>query len=225
MICFFKFFLYKTIMAKQNRTRRDILEHLKTAGPQEASALGDALALTAMAVRQHLYDLQAEGMVEAQPAPRPVGRPAKIWHLTDAAGKHFPDAHQDLAVDLIEAVRNSLGEAALDTLIAERSDRQAAAYSARLSTKPDLGTRLEELATIRTEEGYMASVEATEDGFLFVENHCPICSAAASCTGICAMELQVFARSLGPGAEIERTDHILAGARRCAYRVTPASAD
>ena len=210
-------------MTKRNRTRRDILDHLKTAGPQEASALAEAFSLTAMAVRQHLYDLQAEGMVEAIPAPRPVGRPAKLWQLTGVADSHFPDAHADLAVDLIESIRNSLGEAALNTLIAERSDRQAAAYGARLAQKAQLGERLEELAAIRTEEGYMAAVEETDDGYLFIENHCPICSAEASCTGICAMELQVFARSLGPGAEIERTDHILAGARRCAYRVTPSS--
>ena len=37
----------------------------------------------------------------------------------------------------------------------------------------------------------------------------------------CRAELDVFREALGPGAEIERTEHILAGARRCAYRVTP----
>lgn len=208
-------------MAKRNRTRRDILDHLKTDGPQEAAALGDALSLTPMAIRQHLYDLQAEGMVETKPVRRPIGRPAKLWHLTESAAKHFPDAHAELAVDLIQAVYDSLGEAALNTLIAERSDRQADAYRARLSAFSGLEARLDALAAIRTEEGYMAKVEKTEEGYLLIENHCPICSAAASCTGICSMELQVFARSLGPGMEIERSDHILAGARRCAYRITP----
>lgn len=210
-------------MTRQNRTRTDILDVLKTDGPQEAASLGNMLSLTAMAVRQHLYDLQEEGMVEAVPQPRPIGRPAKLWQLTEAARKHFPDAHADLAVDLIEAVRNSLGEAALDTLIAERSERQVEAYTARLRQKEGFKERLQELTNLRTEEGYMAALEETEDGYLLIENHCPICSAAATCTGICAMELQVFARSLGPGAEIERTDHILAGARRCAYRITPAT--
>ena len=56
-------------------------------------------------------------------------------------------------------------------------------------------------------------------GYLLVENHCPICSAAAQCQGLCAAELAVFRAVLGPDVDVERTDHILAGARRCAYRV------
>ena len=70
----------------------------------------------------------------------------------------------------------------------------------------------------------MAAVEPDpEGGFLFIENHCPICAAAAACSGLCRAELELFRRTLGPDVTVERTDHILAGARRCAYRVRPAS--
>ncbi|MES2724598.1 MAG: MarR family transcriptional regulator, partial [Pseudomonadota bacterium] len=61
-------------------------------------------------------------------------------------------------------------------------------------------------------------------GFLLVENHCPICAAAAACQGFCRAELMVFRAVLGPGVHIERTDHILAGARRCAYRIKDGAA-
>jgi predicted ArsR family transcriptional regulator len=54
---------------------------------------------------------------------------------------------------------------------------------------------------------------------LLIENHCPICAAARACTNLCAGELRVFQQVLGPGVTVERIDHILAGARRCAYRV------
>jgi predicted ArsR family transcriptional regulator len=53
-----------------------------------------------------------------------------------------------------------------------------------------------------------------------VENHCPICVAAAACTNLCAGELHVFQAVLGEDVAVERTDHILAGARRCAYRIS-----
>jgi hypothetical protein len=78
---------------------------------------------------------------------------------------------------------------------------------------------------IRTEEGYMAEVQPDPEGaagtWLLVENHCPICHAAKACTKLCAQELTVFREVLGDAASVERTDHILAGARRCAYRVRP----
>ena len=83
-----------------------------------------------------------------------------------------------------------------------------------------LPARLKALAAQRSEEGYMAEVEKEGPGsYLLIENHCPVCSAAAACQGLCAMELEVFQEVLGPGVEVARTDHILAGARRCAYRV------
>jgi predicted ArsR family transcriptional regulator len=73
----------------------------------------------------------------------------------------------------------------------------------------------------------MAAVEAESGtgggGFLLVENHCPICAAARTCQGLCASELEVFRRVLGPDVTVERSDHILAGARRCAYRVSKVS--
>ncbi len=208
---------------KKPRTRRDILERLKIGGASDATALAEEMALTPMAVRQHLYELQAEGLVEAREEARPVGRPAKLWFLTGAAERFFPDAHADLAVGLIETVRNALGPAALDRLIAERSHQQIAFYRADLDRIETLEDKLKALMEIRTREGYMAALECSSEGFLFIENHCPICSAARACSGLCAMELQVFQAAIGPDAVVERTDHILAGARRCAYRVTPSS--
>jgi predicted ArsR family transcriptional regulator len=57
--------------------------------------------------------------------------------------------------------------------------------------------------------------------WLFVENHCPICTAARLCTGLCREELALFNRVLGSDVHVERVSHIIAGANRCAYRVTP----
>jgi len=55
--------------------------------------------------------------------------------------------------------------------------------------------------------------------FLFFENHCPICAAAATCQGLYRSELAIFRAVLGTDVTVERIDHILAGARRCAYRI------
>jgi predicted ArsR family transcriptional regulator len=66
----------------------------------------------------------------------------------------------------------------------------------------------------------MASCSEQPDGtFLFIEDHCPICAAAATCQTLCRSELAIFRKVLGERLVVERVDHILAGARRCAYRV------
>ena len=69
----------------------------------------------------------------------------------------------------------------------------------------------------------MARAEPTAGGgWLLVEDHCPICAAATECQGFCRSELALFQRCLGPEARVERTEHLMAGARRCAYLIQPA---
>jgi len=41
---------------------------------------------------------------------------------------------------------------------------------------------------------------------------------------LCDSELDVFRAVLGEGVVIERTEHIMAGARRCVYRIRTARA-
>jgi predicted ArsR family transcriptional regulator len=79
---------------------------------------------------------------------------------------------------------------------------------------------LARLAEARTREGYMAESRPEGEGYLLVENHCPICVAATACQGFCRAELDTFREVLGPDVAVERTEHIVNGDRRCAYRVT-----
>ena len=66
-------------------------------------------------------------------------------------------------------------------------------------------------------------VKPQADGsFLLVENHCPICAAASMCKGFCETEIDLFCSVLGSSVLVEREEHIVAGDRRCAYRITPA---
>lgn len=204
---------------RDTRTRRAVLDLLKRDGPSEAPDLAAMLEVTDMAVRQHLYSLEEEGYVETITVPRPRGRPAKKWALTEKSNRYFPDAHAELTADLLTAMQAVLGDAGMEALLAERTRAQKQAYAKELGTRKSLRGRLDALAALRTDEGYVAAVEKQGDGYLLVENHCPICVAARACSGLCAAELAVFQHALGPDVDVERTDHILAGARRCAYRI------
>lgn len=198
-----------------------ILFQLKTQGPAETLALAGALDISRQAVLQHLERLVAGGLVDHVDERRGVGRPRRVWTLTPASQARFPDTHAQLTLEMLDAVRAEFGEAGVERMIVRRERVTAQAYIQAIATAQGLEARVARLAEIRTTEGYMA--DWTPDpggGFLLVENHCPICAAAAACQGFCRAELQVFREALGPDVSIERTDHILAGARRCAYRIT-----
>jgi predicted ArsR family transcriptional regulator len=203
-------------------SKRKLLEQLKISGPLTANALARALELTDVAVRQHLQALEEGGFVrQRRLEPRGRGRPSVEWSLAPRSNGMFPDHHADLTVELIRAARAAFGEDGLDRLIAERARAQTRSYRADpgMASK-SLGVRVKALARRRTAEGYMAEALREKDGaWMLIERHCPICEAAKTCVGLCKAELQVFRHALGDDVTVERTQHLLAGSDRCAYRI------
>lgn len=207
-------------VAEHSDTKRRIVERLKRVESATATDLAAEFGLTDTALRQHLDALEDAGMVTrsiAEPTGR--GRPPVHWQLAPAATESFPDRHGDLTVELISSMRSTLGESALERVIAERSNRQTAAYSLALLDAHDLSDRLQRLADLRSDEGYLAEVQCTGDDFVLIEHHCPIGEAAGACGALCTAELDVFRRVLGDDVTVTRTQHLLAGDRRCSYRV------
>jgi predicted ArsR family transcriptional regulator len=201
-----------------------ILFQLKSLGQAQAETLARRLEISVQAVRQRLERFLAENLVTFSDRTQGRGRPRRLWSLAPSAASLFPDTHAQLTVDLIGTIRSELGETALARLLERRREQITAAYRKRLAREPDMPKKLTALADIRSAEGYMARLEKLADeGFLLIEDHCPICAAAMVCQGFCSIELGVFQELLGPGWRIEREDHLLTGARRCTYRITPAA--
>ena len=199
-----------------------LLYQLKSRGPQPAATLAGACAITPMGAHKQLQSLQEQGLVSAHDEADGPGRPKRMWTLTAAGHARFPDRHGELAVQLIRQAAAVLGPDAVDRLIAAREEEQQSGYDAALSGLATVGARVRRLAELRSGEGYMARAEKHGKAWLLVEDHCPICAAATTCQGLCRSELQIFARCLGDGVHVERVEHVLAGGRRCAYRISPA---
>ncbi|MEJ6004579.1 metalloregulator ArsR/SmtB family transcription factor [Paucibacter sp. AS339] len=203
------------------QTADQLLYQLKSRGPQPASALAGACAITPMGAHKQLQALLEQGLVEFSEAAVGVGRPSRIWRLTAAGHGRFPDRHGELSIQLIRQLRQTMGPQALDQLIAAREDENFQQYQARLEGLGSLAERVQALAAQRAEEGYMARMEVDASGFLLIEDHCPICAAATECQGFCRSELSLFQRCLGEQVTVTRSEHQLAGARRCVYRIEP----
>jgi predicted ArsR family transcriptional regulator len=200
----------------------NLLNRLKTRGPQSVKILSTQLYMTTMGIRQHLLDLQSKGLVVQSDAEKQTrGRPLHLWALTKAGHERYPDSHAQVTVELINVIRENFGEDGLNRVISQRGEQATSSYQKALAKLPaDLAVRIAALAQLRSSEGYMAEVRLLPDGWLLIENHCPICSAAKECPQFCKAELNTFQVVLGTQASVERVDHLLAGARRCAYKVT-----
>lgn len=209
-------------MKASGSSREKLLMLLKTKGPRQASQIARDLHVTPMAVRQHLNQLLDEQLVEYQDERRRVGRPARIWRLTEEGHSLFPSSLADFTTSMLDLVQATFGDDGIRKLMAERARRQVESYRERIPDDGGLDARVAALARIRRDEGYMADWKRRRDGTLeLCENHCSVCAAARSCPEVCRTELEVFREVLGPGVDVVRDEHIMSGQRRCLYRITP----
>ncbi|WP_293765991.1 metalloregulator ArsR/SmtB family transcription factor [uncultured Aquitalea sp.] len=198
-----------------------LLYLLKTRGAMSAQQLAEALDMTAMGARKHLLALEEKGLLLSEERAEGVGRPARYWLLSDKGHARFPDRHADLALQLLGHVRERFGQQGVDDLIAAREAASFDQYAEVLAAQADVGGKVRALAALRTAEGYMAEAAPQGSDWLLLENHCPICAAARECQGFCRSELALFQQLFQPLAEVRREEHLLAGARRCVYRIHP----
>jgi predicted ArsR family transcriptional regulator len=205
--------------------QRRIVDHLKRADGATTSAIASAMGVTTQAVRPQLAALEAQGLVVSETRSTGTrGRPPAEWRLSPLAIELFPDRHGDLTVELLEAIRTSLGDDGLDQVLAVRDGAHLAALRAEMAAAGTVTDRVEVLAGARTRQGYMAEVIDEGDDLLLVEHHCPVCAAATACQGLCRNELALFRDALGDDVEVERTAHLLSGDERCVYRIRPRGA-
>lgn len=219
----------KASIGLDNKSVRKLPPHdrllflLKTRGQSTTDALSRALGITLEAARQQLLRLQAEGLINATQEIRGRGRPRQVWALTAAANRRFPDSHPELTAQLILTIRNTLGDRALERVIAARGEELVRNYSFALKDTPGLPERMERLVSLRNAEGYMAECRKENGGYLLIENHCPICAASGVCLKLCRSELELFGKVLGPTVKVDREEHIVNGSRRCVYRIRPSA--
>jgi len=194
--------------------RESILAFLKTRGHATLAEVASNLEVTKQAALRHLEALEVDGLATvAHAEPHGRGRPENVYHLTPAAGEHFPDGHRELAGDLVAF----LSEEQLKRFFERRAERLEAEYAPRLAGL-DFEGRVRELAKLATEHGHMAEVVELPEGGLAIRHcNCPIQDVAAR-TGLpCHNEQEMYQRLLG--ATVNRSTWMADAAPDCTYEV------
>ena len=205
------------------KTHDKILQLLKTQGALSAKTLAYELGLTTMGIRQHVLALEESGDVIYKDEKAIRGRPTRFWSLTQKSNNHFANRHDELTVQLIDSVIAVFGDDGLDKLIENREEASMRSYRLALADRYGVEEKLTMLAKLRSDEGYMATMVQEDEFYWLLENHCPICAAATKCINFCRSELHLFQSLLIDVATVTREEHIVEGARRCAYKVIPVS--
>jgi len=221
-------------------TRGQVARLILELGPATAATLGGRLGLTPAAIRRHLENLIADGMIEMRTARsygnRGRGRPAKVFVVTDAGRSAFEHTYDDLATSALRFIEQAGGPEA----VAEFARRQVAELERRYATAlaeadATLPARVQALAEALSGDGYAAAAGPApavgpansgsadnrglaNNGAQICQHHCPVAHVAAEFPQLCEAETEAFGRLLD--APVRRLATIAHGDGICTTHVT-----
>jgi predicted ArsR family transcriptional regulator len=213
-------------LGSERGTRARIARLIMENGPVTAATLGTRLGLTPAAIRRHLDNLLAGGLIETRTARRPAsrgrGRPAKLFVITDAGRSAFEHAYDDLATSALRFLAEVAGSGA----VAEFAHRQVAELERRYRPVMEAAAaedKVTALAEALSADGYAASATSaptrgTGGGEQLCQHHCPVAHVAAEFPQLCEAETEAFARLLG--TPVQRLATIAHGDGICTTHVT-----
>ena len=214
-------------------TRGQVARLILELGPATAATLGGRLGLTPAAIRRHLENLIADGMIEMRTARsygnRGRGRPAKVFVVTDAGRSAFEHTYDDLATSALRFIEQTGGPEA----VAEFARRQVSELERRYATvlaeaDATLPARVQALAEALSADGYAAAAgpapavgpaqRFADNGAQICQHHCPVAHVAAEFPQLCEAETEAFGRLLD--APVRRLATIAHGDGICTTHVT-----
>ena len=211
----------------ERSTRARIARLILENGPATAAGLSTRLNLTPAAVRRHLDNLLADGLIETRTARRPAnrgrGRPAKLFAITDVGRSAFEHAYDDLATSALRFLAETAGEAAVNQFARRKISDLESRYRPVVDAAPAAG-RVQALAEALSADGYAASASvapAAGGGEQLCQHHCPVAHVAAEFPQLCEAETEAFSRLLG--TPVQRLATISRGDGVCTTHVTAPS--
>lgn len=202
--------------AQGSATRTGILELLKLSGGMTASDLGKELGVSAMAARQHLAVLEAEGLVESSPRRSGVGRPTSVYRLTEKGQETFPRLYDAFLMLVLKAVKDLYGRTGLQAIWDWRTEYTDRMHGPQLRQLPP-AERVRALARLQEETGHMVELEERADEMIIVEHNCPIARVSREFPEICHNELLLLQRLID--LPLTRDACMAEGANVCRYRI------
>ncbi len=196
-----------------------VLHLLKRRGGLSAPEIAQELGVTSVAIRKQIAALESEGLLVQSTRAGSRGRPATVYSVSEAGEALFPQGYHQLVVELLQDLTSTNGDEYLDRLFRHRNERLARTYAIRLANKP-FAEAVYELARARDDDGYMATVEQTDDGLVLSEHNCPIYDVAQRYPGACQCEQELFERVLN--ATVKREKTLVDGSSSCRYRIVDA---
>ena len=180
-------------------TYAEILETLKRSDGMAVSELAKELKMSYMGVKQHCVNLEKKGYLKTWRVPRTqVGRPEKLYRLTEACEALFPHAGPSLTLALLQGVKQLYGESAPEKMLFHYFEDLRQRWSEQMKGITAPAEKATKLAALRDAEGcFSKCTYDAQDGLRIEEYHHPMTAIYDHYPSAQRMEVQVMEQLLG----------------------------
>src|SRR5229473_4142259 len=193
------------LMIPGRSTRMEVLELLRRKGRCSAETISSDLGVTPNAVRQHLTNLERDGLVVSHPERSGRGRPSLLFSLTERADAVFPKRYGQLATMVLQEVQEMGGPEALDEVFERMATRHANVIAPTLEGL-EFDERLKKVVAWIGRAGTLAGQTETPEGVKVTIHNCPFRNTALKFPQVCTITPHLFSQLLGTG--VSQSDSI-----------------
>jgi DeoR family suf operon transcriptional repressor len=205
-------------LAGHKGLRGEILLQLKKSQPATAKELADQFTVSANAIRRHLKELEAEGLVTYGREQRGTGAPTHTYRLSEGGEALFPNQYGEALTHVLALIAESNGRDAVREMFAERFRAQAERVRAELADA-SLEEKVEAVVRLLSQQGFMAAWSVEPDALRLAEHNCAFQAAAEQFPEICAAEADFLREILQ--SDVQRDAYIFDGCNACQYSIAP----
>ena len=200
-------------------TRKRVLQTLLTRQRCTINDLAEAVGINPISVRHHLVKLEAEGLVTSEEERRGgVGRPRRVYSLTEKGREQFPTRYLRLTVRLLEQLKETLPEHMVRELFTQMAVEMASDAAGDLNLNDlTLEERLNVLQELLAREGFAVEWEQHGNEYFIREVSCPYYHVGQAHPEVCSVDQTLIRNLLNLPAE--KVQCMLDGDAHCVYVV------
>lgn len=208
----------KTITEDPSKsTREKVLQTILSRQRCTINELAEAVDINPISVRHHIARLEAEGLVTSEEERHGVGRPRRLYFLTEHGIDHFPSRYLKLTIRLLEQLKGSMPKAMVNSLFTQMAEDMASEYEVEARSL-NLEQRLDLVTNMLNHEGFTVDWEKQGDQYLIREISCPYYRIGQNHPEVCAVDQTLISTVLSVPAE--KVNCVLNGDTYCTYIVS-----
>ena len=206
----------KRLMTTSTRDR--VLKTLLNRPRCTINDLAASVGINPISVRHHIDKLQADGLVDSEEELHGVGRPRRVYFLTEAGVERFPTRYMRLTIRLLEQLKGTMPEAMVNQLFSQMADDLVEDYVSDTDTDGlTMEQRLGLMQELLSKEGFNVEWERHGDQYHIREVNCPYLHISQNHPEVCSVDQKVISAMLDVPAE--KIQCVLNGDAQCTYVV------